>query len=861
MTDRAKLADGRWQMRCKAEGRTPIHRPTPYLNPSSTPHPTPTPLRLPDITSPLVSLRMSSPDNKPAPAAVAVAPSPAATSADDDPPSAAEPVENPPPWKPSASDDITANTAETGGAKEDNEVATSTKKTTPMEVDVSNSNNTLAASTNSTPTATITYTHACFLCCRKFTSLEHLAKHEDKSKLHKTNLEREEALKREKKSDGAGADASDDDDDDDDNSGDDSDSVAAPNKRKNGSSSKRSPKPQQPRRLRSRVGGPVQVWRCSSCNDSYFDTYELAAEHESRCNQRSRRLSSAPNFSSDSEEEAITPKKNLMKRAAKPTSNASSSGADDAEELSPASTGTGGNISGIDDASSEKHEPKRKRRRPRLSDEVRQRREKEKQKQMTERKKKSKKKRRKKRPEDVLLESIADQVPFGLNKSDPKDAFSPLHKLLREATEVFVVRTRYEAVDLTPFGDQTLKVGTVGLRCKFCQDNCVFFPAHVEDIYNKVRRGIQDHISSGVCEDMSPMVKRRFFAVENEGRYTNISTLYRTQAKEVGLYDIGDRNGLGLRGVSTALINANIEGRSSSSNSDIDSDAMSVSSSSMSAEIESDDEIGTLEEEVAARKSADRPACNYPGCDKYKQSRCEGFCIRHYKESLALFDSEKEKEKKKYHIGRSIGICSVEGCTKQTQYKCNGMCHRHHTQSMEESSASDDASGEESSSSSDSDTEHPMVSDLLSREERKIVSPYRLKLLSHLQLCYLSPKDKNHSRKDLPDGMPGMKCIHCNKLKVFAVADTMFKKVSKGKHQKHLTSECKGIHYKQISQLERLEREEEESDRSGAIPKSLRSDIYKRMVERATSEKYLRKKDGKKLLETAKERSERSLRK
>ena len=270
----------------------------------------------------------------------------------------------------------------------------------------------------------------------------------------------------------------------------------------------------------------------------------------------------------------------------------------------------------------------------------------------------------------------------------------------------------------------------------------------------------------------------------------------------------------------------------------------------MSAEIDSDDEIGTLEEEVAARKSADRPTCNHPGCDKYKQSRCEGFCIRHYKEKSPTGRS----------IG-SIGICSVEGCTKQTQYKCNGMCYRHHAQSMEESSASDDASDEESSSSSDSDTEHPMVSDLLSREDRKIVSPYRLKLLSHLQLCYLSPKDKNHSRKDLPDGMPGMKCIHCNKLKVFAVADTMFKKVSKGKHQKHLTSECKGIHYKQISQLERLEREEEESDRSGAIPKSLRSDIYKRMVERATSEKYLRKKDGKKLLETAKERSERSHRK
>jgi hypothetical protein len=658
---------------------------------------------------------------------------------------------------------------------------------------------------------------------------------------------------------------SDDDDDaaDDDNSGDDSDSVAAPNKRKHGSSSKRPPKPQQPRRLRSRVGGPVQVWRCSSCNDAYFDTYELAVEHESRC-----RVSSAPDFSSDSEEEAITPKKKSIKRAAKPTSNASSSGADDAEELSPASTGTGGNISGIDDASSEKHELKRKRGRPRLSDEVRQRREKEKQKQLTERKKKSKKKRRKKRPEDALLESIADQVPFGLNKSDPKDAFSPLHKLLREATEVFVIRTRYEAVDLTPFGDQTLKVGTVGLRCKFCQDNCVFFPAHVEDIYNKVRRGIQDHISSGVCEDMSPMLKRRYFAVENEGRYTNISTQYRTQAKEVGLYDIGDRDGLGLRGVSTALIKANIEGSSSSSsNSDSDDDAMSVSSSSMSAEIESDDEIGMLEEEkkkspAAAHKSADRSACNHPGCDKYKQSRCEGFCIRHYKESLALFDSEsseEEKKKKRSPTGRSIGICSVKGCTKQTQHKCNGMCYRHHTQSIKESSASDDASDEESSSSSDSDTEHPMVSDLLSREERAIVSPFRLKLLSHLQLCYLSPKDKarNYMRKDLPDGMPGMKCIHCNKLKVFAVADTMFFNVSKGKHQKHLTSECKGIHYKQISQLERLEREEEESDRSGAIPKSLRSDIYKRMVERATSEKYLKKKDGKKLLETAKERSHR----
>ena len=548
--------------------------------------------------------------------------------------------------------------------------------------------------------------------------------------------------------------------------------------------------------------------------------------------------------------------------------------------------------------------PKKKRGRPRLSDTEKQLREEERQKGGKERKetkkeetkkeetKKKKKKRRKKTPEDLLLESIEDQVPFGLSKSDPKDAFSPLHKLLREATEVFVVRTKYEAIDLTPFGDPLLKIGVCGLQCKFCQDHCVF-PAHVEDIYNKVRRGIQDHISSGECDAMTPSLKRRYFAVENETRSPNVSTLYRNLAKEVGLYDIGEREGLGLRGVSTALINANIEGSDSSSsssdaNSDSDGEEMSVSSSSSSsAEDDSDneavkDEVGVnsavattttsnSKKPISARSAAD--VCNHPGCNKYKQARCEGFCIRHYKESQALFDSDlsSSDEKGKSPTGptgtpkeaKKGRICSVPGCTKLFQYKCNGMCYRHYHSSSKneaglESSSDEDSSDESSSSSSESEIEHPLISDLMLRDERSSISPYRLKLLSSLQLCYLSPKDvaKNYKRKDLPLGMPGVRCKYCHTQKVFGIADTLWFNVSKGKQKSHL-DECPGIHHKQKLHLDRLEREEDESDLSvfsAAVPKSLRAKIYKRMVERATSEKYLSKKAGKKLLKTAKER-------
>lgn len=629
---------------------------------------------------------------------------------------------------------------------------------------------------------------------------------------------------------------------------------------------------------------------------------------------------------SDSDNEIADDAKN--RNAAKSTSNILSSATSDGKDISPPPTKKR-SISG-GDTSSEK--PKKKRGRPRLSDVEKQQRQKERQtgKRETkekEKKKEKKKKRRKKTPDDLLLESIADQVPFGLSKSDPKDAFSPLHKLLREATEIFIIRTRVEAIDLTPFGDPLLKVGSCGLRCKFCQDHCVF-PAHVEDIYNKVRRGIQDHISSGECDAMTPSLKRRYFAVENEARSSNISTLYRNQAKEVGLYDIGEREGLGLRGVSNALINANIEGSDSSSssnaNSASDGEEMSVSSSSSSAENEIDNETVRKEDDiksnttntntnfkkkpVLARNAAD--VCKHPGCNKYKQARCEGFCIRHHRESQALFDSDLSSSDEKgarlcsvrgcTKNSRSDGngmcrghhteslkrknskrdksptgttdrpkdakggrICSVPGCTKLFQYKCDGMCYRHHSASKKESNeagreSDNDSSDDLSSSSSESEIEHPLVSDLMLRDERSSISPYRLKLLSSLQLCYLSPKDaaKNHKRKDLPLGMPGVRCKYCHTQKVFGIADTLWFNVSKGKQKSHL-DECPGIHYRQKLHLDRLEREEDESDRSmfsAAVPKSLRAKIYKRMVERATSEKYLSKKAGKKLLKTAKER-------
>ena len=253
-------------------------------------------------------------------------------------PSANEPiamqVENP------SSPDVTA-----GYGKEGNEADVSPAKPTSMDIDSlstgqtagreSNANALITASSNtsasaaptigtnssSTPSATIIFTHACFLCCRKFTSLEQLLKHQAKSKLHRTNLEREKALKKEKekeesesKSDAGqdaqaekGEDSSDgsnrDDDEDDDSDvdsegGDGNSSTARSSKPKYKSSKRSSSKPRRPS-VRSRTEGPVQVWRCSSCNDAYFDTYEEAFEHEARCARRGRRESSTVDSSSE----------------------------------------------------------------------------------------------------------------------------------------------------------------------------------------------------------------------------------------------------------------------------------------------------------------------------------------------------------------------------------------------------------------------------------------------------------------------------------------------------------------------------------------------------------------------------------
>lgn len=281
----------------------------------------------------------------------------AASAADADP-SATDPrqvenpsrqVENPSP------PDVTA-----GNGKEGDEADTSMSpiKPTSMDIDcstgqtsgrVSNANTLITASSNtsasasasssaqaasaaptigtngsSTPSATVIYTHACFLCCRKFTSLEQLLKHQGKSKLHKANLERVKSLKKEKvepeseselgekktdagqdaqnekdddSSDGSDCDDEDEDSDVDSESADGTSSTARSSKRKH-KSAKRSSKPRRPS-VRSRAEGPVQVWRCSSCNDAYFDTYDEAFEHEARCARRARRESSMVDSSSE----------------------------------------------------------------------------------------------------------------------------------------------------------------------------------------------------------------------------------------------------------------------------------------------------------------------------------------------------------------------------------------------------------------------------------------------------------------------------------------------------------------------------------------------------------------------------------
>ena len=236
------------------------------------------------------------------------------------------------PVKPTSMDIDSLSTGQTAGKVSDaNALITASSNTSasaPPSAPASAAPPTTSIGTTSSnnPSATITYTHACFLCCRKFTSLEQLLKHNAKSKLHKTNLERETALKKEKEesepesefekksdagqdtkgddsSDGSDrGDDGDEDEDEDDESGTDSERADAVNTARSSKRKRRSSKkPSKPRRSRSRVEGPVQVWRCSSCNDAYFDTYEEAFEHEARCARRARRESSMADSSSDSD--------------------------------------------------------------------------------------------------------------------------------------------------------------------------------------------------------------------------------------------------------------------------------------------------------------------------------------------------------------------------------------------------------------------------------------------------------------------------------------------------------------------------------------------------------------------------------
>ena len=100
-------------------------------------------------------------------------------------------------------------------------------------------------------------------------------------------------------------------------------------------------------------------------------------------------------------------------------------------------------------------------------------------------------------------------------------------------------------------------------------------------------------------------------------------------------------------------------------------------------------EVGLVE----LRKN--RYYCKFDGCRKYKASGCQGYCMEHYNLSIGKVpDNRGLRSQVDYSAQAASGgmfsdiprtkgpYCKVPGCNKFKASKCNGMCMRHYKMSI-----------------------------------------------------------------------------------------------------------------------------------------------------------------------------------
>lgn len=106
------------------------------------------------------------------------------------------------------------------------------------------------------------------------------------------------------------------------------------------------------------------------------------------------------------------------------------------------------------------------------------------------------------------------------------------------------------------------------------------------------------------------------------------------------------------------------------------------SSSEYDEESSSDDESPKSTSATAKTKSMRFDNCKHPGCNKWKQSKCQGYCLTHVKLLNASSDDssssgEEEESDRDDPPAAANSRCNHPGCTKNKQPKCFGYCQTH----------------------------------------------------------------------------------------------------------------------------------------------------------------------------------------
>mgnify|MGYP000193082762 CR=1 FL=1 len=100
-------------------------------------------------------------------------------------------------------------------------------------------------------------------------------------------------------------------------------------------------------------------------------------------------------------------------------------------------------------------------------------------------------------------------------------------------------------------------------------------------------------------------------------------------------------------------------------------------SSSDDGELSSDDDNG--------KQPSRSPGsyCKYPGCNNHRQTKCQGYCRRHFMQCIASDDessydeSSSDDDSDNTAPSSAKSRCNHPGCTKNKQHNCFGYCQAH----------------------------------------------------------------------------------------------------------------------------------------------------------------------------------------